>query len=96
MSPFSSGRASGMPATRRGQNGLDSDESTSSGPLTVTDDFVDGCADRTREFVVTEWRRVRVSLDAFFVDDPIQLEGRDARADVGSGDVENLTAELRG
>ena len=46
--------------------------------------------------MIAEWRRVRVSLDAFFVDDPIQLEGRDARADVGGGDVENLAAELRG
>lgn len=63
-------------------------------PLTVTDDFVDRCADGAWEFVIAEWRGIRVSLDAFIVNDPIQLEGRDARANVGSGDVENLAAEL--
>ena len=44
--------------------------------------------------MIAEWRGIRVSLDAFIVNDPIQLEGRDARANVGSGDVENLAAEL--
>lgn len=60
----------------------------------MTDDFVDRCADGTWEFVIAEWRGVRVSLDAFFVNDSIQLEGRDARANMGSGDVEYLAAEL--
>lgn len=45
--------------------------------------------------MIPEWRRIRVSLDTFFVNDLIQLEGRDTRANVRRRDVENLAAELR-
>ena len=60
----------------------------------MTDDLVDTRTDTSREFVVTERTRVRISFDALFVNDLVDFEGRDSRSNSCSCDIQDFSSEL--
>jgi hypothetical protein len=61
----------------------------------VTDDLVDARTDTSRELVVTERTRIRISFDTFAMNDLVEFQSRDPGSDGCSSDIEHFASELQ-